>query len=474
MLSASELNQLTLILLLATILFVLASALPQKVATSVLLMIAPFQLIDTRFGTSSIVLAYVVFIAALLRKERMQLPMLPHFLFLLLWYMISMSLMEPSTYIQHGVYLFSLVSAFLVFWLCYDLVNRFQDPSKVVTVFIVANVFVLIYCAIQLWIGPGERMYLFGIRDIYMTRVRADGRLTGPFESAEITAQYLVLMQFLLIHQFWHAKPGLMRKGIAVIGALNVLCLLATGSRGEFLLLVGGLGLYLWFFRRRLGTARAAALACGMAVTLLATALILENFTQFGGLFDRLQRTEFTEEGIPDTRALLWPQAWREIQNAPIIGHGPRLRFFLEGRGIIYDNHVYIDYPHNLYLYLLFTVGIPGMLLFLWLVGSVAIRCAKAMKRATEPSYSADLARTGVLLVILFLIDGLKIDQMRLNLADYWHFFFGLCGVLIAVCHRIESQVAAEASSSRVYARAAPSMVPAHARESLTNVTASR
>jgi hypothetical protein len=262
MLSASELNQLTLILLLATILFVLASALPQKVATSVLLMIAPFQLIDTRFGTSSIVLAYVVFIAALLRKERMQLPMLPHFLFLLLWYMISMSLMEPSTYIQHGVYLFSLVSAFLVFWLCYDLVNRFQDPSKAVTVFIVANVFVLIYCAIQLWIGPGERMYLFGIRDIYMTRVRADGRLTGPFESAEITAQYLVLMQFLLIHQFWHAKPGLMRKGIAVIGALNVLCLLATGSRGEFLLLVGGLGLYLWFFRRRLGTARAAALAC--------------------------------------------------------------------------------------------------------------------------------------------------------------------------------------------------------------------
>src|SRR5690606_5010878 len=268
-------------------------------ATTALLLLLPFQLIDTRFGTSSVVLAYVVFLAALLRKEQMQLPMLPHFLFLLLWYLVSTSLMPPSTYIQHGVYLFCLVSAFVVFWLCYDLVKRFRSPSKVVTIFIVLNAFVLVYCGIQLWIGPGERLYFFGIPEVYMTRVRADGRLTGPFESAEITAQYLVIMQFLLIHQFWHTRPGWGRRALVLLGTANIGCLLATGSRGEFLLLVGGLALYLWLFRRNIGSLRAAGLASAMAVALVTMTLAVENFTQFGGLFERLSNTEFTEQGIP-------------------------------------------------------------------------------------------------------------------------------------------------------------------------------
>src|SRR5690606_5969502 len=117
----------------------------------------------------------------------------PHFLALLLWYSISMSLMPPSTYSQHIVYMYTLVSAFLVFWLAYDLTTRFQDARTVVNLFVITNILVGLYCAVQLWIGPGERFVAFGIDAIHMTRVRADGRLTGPFQSSEITAQYLVL-----------------------------------------------------------------------------------------------------------------------------------------------------------------------------------------------------------------------------------------------------------------------------------------
>jgi len=40
------------------------------------------------------------------------------------------------------------------------------------------------------------------------------------------------------------------------------------------------------------------------------------------------------------------------------------------------------------------------------------------------------------LIILLFLIDGLKIEQMRLGLADYWHFWFGLLGVLWAFTGR--------------------------------------
>ena len=56
------------------------------------------------------------------------------------------------------------------------------------------------------------------------------------------------------------------------------------------------------------------------------------------------------------------------------------------------------------------------------------------------PPYYADLARTGVIVLVLFMVDGLKIDAMRLTLVDYWHFFFALCGVFVAACDRCGAQ----------------------------------
>ena len=60
------------------------------------------------------------------------------------------------------------------------------------------------------------------------------------------------------------------------------------------------------------------------------------------------------------------------------------------------------------------------------------------MSNPNAPPYYQDLARTGVIIIFLFMLDGIKIEQMRLNLADYWHFFFGICGVLLAACNQVE------------------------------------
>jgi O-antigen ligase len=443
-------NQLTAILALATLLFITASALPRRISIAVLVLLIPFQAVETRFGTSSIILAYVVAIALVLRKEKIALPLLPQIVFLLLWYLISMSAMHPSTYIHHGVYIFGLISAFFVFWLGYDLAVRARSELTVVNLFIVTNWLVAVYCVVQLWLGPGERFVLFGIDEINMTRVRADGRLTGPFESAEISAQYFVLMQFLILHQFWYVRTSWVKWALGALLALNMAFLVATGSRGEFLVLIGGGGLYLWLFKKRLGLGLTIALAAGGALAITATALIVVNFTQFGNLFDRLQETEFTEQGIPDTRQNTWPAAWAQIVKDPIIGHGPRLRFPLEDKqGVRYDHHEYIKYPHSLYLFLLFTVGVPGMLVFLWFLLSIMYRCWRAMSHFDSSPYYADLARTGFLLVLLFLIEGIKIDQMRFNLADYWHFFFALCGVFVASTARVAQTVREGQKESR-------------------------
>jgi O-antigen ligase len=247
-------------------------------------------------------------------------------------------------------------------------------------------------------------------------------------------------MQFLILHQFWYAGSAGYKRILIALGTINFAFLVATGSRGEFLVFVGGLLVYLWLFRRRLGAMKALGLAVGGAITLTATALIVVNFTQFGGLFERLEETEFNEQGVPDTRQAVWPPTWREIVKSPIIGHGPRMRFHNEHRGQRYEEHKYLRYPHNLYLFLLFTVGIPGLILFMLLLLTIMSRCWRSMSRPNAPPYNQDLARTGVIVIFLFIVDGIKIEQMRLNLADYWHFFFGLCGILLAACYRTDEQ----------------------------------
>src|SRR5690606_17162830 len=157
--------------------------------------------------------------------------------------------------------------------------------------------------------------------------VRPDGRLTGPFLSSEITAQYLVIMQFLILHEFWHTESRWFRRGLLALGAANLACLVATGSRGEFLLLIGGMGVYLWLFRHRLGVVRAVKFLISGVIALTATGLIVVNFTLFGVLFERLKETEFNEQGVPDSREVLWAEAWPRVLERPMTGHGPRLRF---------------------------------------------------------------------------------------------------------------------------------------------------
>ena len=49
-------------------------------------------------------------------------------------------------------------------------------------------------------------------------------------------------------------------------------------------------------------------------------------------------------------------------------------------------------------------------------------------------------AKIGVVIMIVFLVDQLKIEFMRFALVDYWHFIFALFGLLVAVCDQAKSE----------------------------------
>lgn len=430
-LSDSILLQLTLVVLLATIAFIIAYSLPQKVAATALILLIPFQPIETRYGTANVALTFVVFIAMLMRKENVRLPLLPQILLVLFAYSVSMSLTNPTTYAQHGMYMFYFVSAILVFWITYDLTLRFQEIRGIIHVFLAMNVLVVIYCIVQL-VFPDQHFRLFGRQEFAMMPARGD-RLTGPFGGVGVVAEYFVVMVYLIIYQILIALRGSYRLALVVLLALNLLLLIATGNRGGFLTLIGAGGLFLWMFRHLLGTGRTLKLAVGGVLLLSISAAITVNYTDFNQLFVRLTATE-VEEGIPDTRLVVWPMAWAEIEKKPVFGHGPRLRLVGDDRRGAYKGHTVIFYPHNLYLFLLFTVGVVGLIAFLIFLGTPLYRCWRLSKKAVNDPYTLGFAKIGVLIMIIIFVDQIKVEFLRFDLVDYWHFVFALLGFLVAGC----------------------------------------
>jgi O-antigen ligase len=438
--SPSDIVQLTVILLLATALFFVAYSLPQIIGSTALFVMIPVQPVDTRFGTANVLLTFVIFLAMLLRRGEIRLPLLPHFLFLLFCYLLSMSFVHEALYMQHAVYMLSVISAIMVFWIAYDLAFRYRTLRGVIDVFLFINLVVVIYSLIQFIAGPGQKITFFGIHEMTMIPSRWDSRLTGPFSATGVTSEFFVVMIFVILHQLLFAKSAWRRRALMALAGVDLSFLIATGNRGGFLALLGGSLIFLWLFRKELGAQRVVKLVTSGIVMLSLASVVVVNYTDFNRLFSRLGDTSFSE-GIPDTRQNAWPKAWAKIKERPLLGHGPRFQMDGAMHGVKYPGYEFQNYPHNLYLFLLATIGLVGLIAFMNLILTPLFRCWQTMSISNLSKEHAAFAKTGVVIMIVFLVDQLKIEFMRIDLVDYWHFIFALFGVLIAVCDQAKSSV---------------------------------
>jgi hypothetical protein len=438
-LSPSEIVQLTVILVLATGLFFAAYSLPQIIGSTALLVMIPVQPIDTRFGSANVLLAYVIFLAMLLRRGEVRLPLLPQILILLFCYFLSMSFVHPALYKQHAIYMIALVSAVLVFWIAYDLTFRYRNLRGILAVLLAINLVVLVYSAIQLYVGPGQKVSFFGIKELTMDPARWDRRLTGPFSATGLTSEFLVIMVFINLHQLFFAKGKWIRRGLIALAAVNLSFLISTGNRGGFLTLLGGSIIFLWLFRKELGAQRVVKLVISGTVILTLVSAIMVSYTDFDRLFTRLTDTTF-EEGIPDTRAAIWPKVWERIKQRPVLGHGPRYNMQGAMHGVQYEGYDYQQYPHNLYLFLLSTVGVFGFVAFMNFALQPLYECWKTSSLSKVSLEYVAFAKTGIVIMIVFFVDQVKVEFLRISAVDYWHFIFALFGIFVAACDQTRSK----------------------------------
>lgn len=421
--------------------FLLLFRLPEKASLGFLIVLIPFQIIDTRYGSLNMMMIYVAAFTYVIQGRLSKLPFFAPVLLILFSFMIAFSQSHPDARVYHVVYLIGFFSNVLLFYLVYNFLLRTQDWRFIIKCLLVMNVIVAIYCAIQFFSGD-QRFSFFGIEELSLNPPRRDGRLVGPFKATAQTAEFLTF-QCLIIACILVFRPSRKLAWMAfVLVTANLLFLIATGNRGGFVTIVFGTLLFLWAYRRELGFARVAKLLTAGTTLFVALGIVAVNFTEYGMLFERLEGTEFSEEGLPDTRGLVWTLAWIEIVDKPIFGHGPKLS--ISTREIQVGDIERVRFPHNLLLHLLYTTGIVGTLMWIAFFTAVTVRLWVVRKASIDDRELATVPRMGLILMIVFFVSQLRIEFLRENLLDYQNYLFVLFATLLACSDMIRDKIRAD------------------------------
>lgn len=427
---SGRIYQVAIALILAVTFFILTYIASPRKTVSWLICLSPFQTIDSPYTTSNVLMVYVVAIAYVMRGRLRYVPMLPFFVVIIGIYLAAMGFADRSTYVQHAIYIFNYLSVPLMFFLVYNLVCETKDIRLIVQVLVILNILVIAHSVVQVNVGP--HWTLFGIDELSIKGARRgdDPRLAGPY-GVGFTAEFIVLNLLLLAYLSIHIRSVMRRNLLYLLMGVNLACLIATANRGGFLVLIGGAGLFLVMFRSTLGVKRTLTLSVVGVFLLAAMSIVVVKFTDYGQMYERLEATEL-EGGVPDTRTGTWGAIWPEIVDKPILGHGPRLR--LQGDDAQpYPGTKVMRYPHNLYLFLLYTVGIVGLAAYLWFFAWLVARYRKGIRTPSGDPFVDGFIKLGILLMVIFLIDQLKVEFLRYSSIDYWHFVFTFFAIFLAV-----------------------------------------
>lgn len=435
---------------------VLATGAKRTVALGIVLVMIPFQVVDTKYGSSSILIAYAL-AAILLLTGSLKLRMLPALGLIVLGYTMSLTMQSRENLVLNLVAMAQFFSALAVFLLAYTFAREVKSPKITFDLLLWINALALAYCALQLTAGAGEKFTPFGI-DAFafnVNRTPNDPRLVGPFGNPGSTAGYLTLTTLVCAVAYMLAD-GRRKLAIQALIAANLMCMVATGNRAGLLTLVAIFPAFLYVFRRELGPKRITNFAISGAVALVVGFVVAINFTDFDTMFWRMTRVTETEAGLPTTRSQTWPAAIVKIKERPWFGYGPyypkalalaksgELNVEFEDLGEIVT--AFDPYPHSLYLYLLRTVGIVGLIP----VVGFFLRTLRIVYVANgvgwSDPYGAAFVRIGLLLIPAFLLAQVTLEFNREETIDYAQFIFALMGLLVGTADRAETSDAAEAA----------------------------
>ena len=408
----------------------------QRSLFKVLIVIIPFQLLSSQiYGSLNMGFTYVLGASMLLnqawikKRTKENWPLILGFGIIICSFCLSWTQTSRVFWSRTLLYFIMFGSNIVLFYITYHFISDLEDIHTFFRLLFLCNVLVILYCILQLILGFGEFTFL-GIKEFSLQKGRID-RLGGPFNAVGITAEYMVIQCLLLA--YYLMTMDRYKKGILVLMFCNIAALIGTGNRGGFISFILGFILYIYTYRKRFGPAKALVAGLTMVIILVSASFIMIKYTDFNVLYERILATRM--DGItPDTRTG-WPYVVEKIFDKPVVGHGPRLVIRSEAHAPPRWPKGEIDfYPHNLYLYILYTLGIVGLLAYgIWGLLYI-IRLGKmANKSPSKIDFISGLPQLGIIIFTVFLFDQMKVEFLRSYLLDYQHYLMALFAMFCAL-----------------------------------------
>ena len=226
-----------------------------------------------------------------------------------------------------------------------------------------------------------------------------EGALTKNPNDLALMVNIIVPLTMALLLSTRRPVIRLALAGMLVVEGLTVVL---TFSRGGFLTLGAILMMYAWKLRRR---AERVWIFAILLCALLALPLLPSSY------FDRMSTIIHTEQDATGSAGERWSDimiAVRYALSSPFVGSGIGLNVLAmnEARGGEWRP------VHNVYLELTMDLGVPGLLLFVWLLWTSIASVTEVHRLADQSVETKELA---------YLAEGIQVSLLAFALAAMFH-----------------------------------------------------
>jgi O-antigen ligase len=277
------------------------------------------------------------------------------------------------------------------------------------------------------------RAQFFGL---YQFSEESATRIQGLSFRGEGYGEYLMVCAISL---FVMLLGGQVRRGrlfLWLVTIASIVIMIMTRSRGANLVFFIG-ALFFLVTSRSLQVSKRVASLAAVALIFAATFFVLRSYSHEVTLLDRFY--EFSDKSrmvgyVPETRYYTWMPAWNFAKKHDFMGIGPSFAPYVTTapwRDIVADQASgdVLEWPHNITLLMLCTVGIAGLLCYLFLVCR-AVRLRKIFVHLGP--YPKNCYYAYFLGFIMFLFEGQKFDGFLRHPDTNFYFIFILIGLLFS------------------------------------------